>query len=225
MTHALPLWTIRSFEPISWKWLRHTSIIVLLSLSLILMGCSFASFVAAAEEDIPTVISMISNITNIVAPGVSVAIQALGVTALAALAVACGNPAPGAATCDATSLIGQYQVASDPATKATLLQKIQAALTAVNTNLNSIIAIGRGIPTSVGTAIVTAVSLALSTVSILISLIPVAIKAVNGNMSEKAALSSAQKSGVVVQYPEHANSLKKKYNAAVGQLWPTAVVR
>lgn len=225
MTQAMPLWTIRGFKPMSWKWVGNLALVVMLSLCLILVGCSFASFTAAIQEDLPVVIQMVSNITNIVAPGVSVEIQTFGGLALASLAILCGAPAIGATQCDATSLVGQYQVATDGPTKATLLQKIQAALAAVNNQLNKIITLGNGIPTSVGAAIVTAVGVALSTITLLISLIPVAQASIRNGTSLKVELNKAQSSGQVVQYPEHASVLKKKYNAAVAPHWPTAVVR
>jgi len=225
MTHALPLWTIRGFKPVSWKWAGNLALIVMLSLSLTLAGCTFASFIAAVQEDLPVVIQMVSNITNIVAPGVSVEIQTAGGLALASLAILCGAPAIGATQCDATSLVGQYQAATDGPTKTTLLQKIQAALSAVNGQLQKIITLGNGIPTSVGAAIVTAVGVALSTITLLISLVPVAQASIKNGTSLKVELTKAQSAGRVVQYPDRAKTLKKNYNAAVVSHWPTAVVR
>src|SRR5579862_7109014 len=117
MTHALPLWTIAGPPRGSLRWLGSLSLVLLLSLVLIVAGCSFSSFVAAAEADLPVVIQMISNITAIAAPGIALPIQAGGSAAIAALQIACGTPAPGATKCDPTSLVGQYQAATDAAVK------------------------------------------------------------------------------------------------------------
>lgn len=225
MTHALPLWTIGSLKPMGWKWAGNLALAILLSLCLILVGCTFSSFIAAVQEDLPVVVQMVTNITNVVAPGVSVEIQTVGGLALASLAILCGTPAIGATQCDPTSLVGQYQVATDGPTKTTLLQKIQAALSAVNTQLNKIITLGNGIPTSVGAAIVTAVGVALSTITLLISLIPVAQASIKNGTSLKVELVKAQASGQVVMYPDRAKTLKKQYNAAIAAHWPAAVVQ
>ena len=134
-------------------------LLVLIS-AITLAGCTFASFVAAAEADVPVVIVMIQNITNIVAPGVSPEIAAAGALALSALVILCGNPAIGANTCDPSSLIGQYQASNS--TDTTVLAKIQAVLQTINTHITSMLALAKGLPSSVGASIVAAVGVALT---------------------------------------------------------------
>lgn len=217
MTSAMPLFTISGPRLGSQRWLNCVLIVTLLSLCLILAGCSFANFTAAAEADIPVVIQMITNITNIVAPGVSAGIVAAGTLAVASLTILCGTPAIGASKCDATSLVGQYQLATDSGIKATLLQKIDAALTAVNSQVGNMLALAKGLNPSIGAAIVTAVGVALSTVTLLLTLIPVSL---NARLGAKGWIFHTTRA----QYPEKPDSLKARYNAAIGTQWPTAVV-
>lgn len=188
------------------------SLALVLSLTVTLYGCSFASFVAAAEADLPVVQQIVVNITNVVAPGVSTEIQAAGSLALAALQVVCGTPAIGASKCDPTSLIGQYQASGS--TDASLLAKIQAALATVNSHLTDMLALAKNLSSTVAAAIVTAVGLALSTVTSILSLIP----ASPTPASLKATLAHATR-------PPSARKLKSQYNAAVKGQFPSAVIR
>ena len=185
-------------------------------LCIALVACSFASFASAAESDIPVVIQMISNITNIVAPGVSAILATAGATAVATLVVLCGSPAPGATQCDPTSMVGQYQAATGAA-KTTLLQKIQAALTAANNSITAMLNIAKGLPTSVAAAIVTAIGVALQTVTLLISLVPVAVSTSLG------AMSSVQRNAL--KAIPHPKVLKAQFNAAIGSQYPAAVLQ
>jgi len=194
-----------------YKWLIAPGFIGVVSLALcltVLVGCSFASFTAAAEEDIPVVIQMVTNITNIIAPGVSADIVLAGNTALASLQILCGSPAPGAKSCDPTSLIGQY----DANASASLLSKIQAALSAVNVNISKMLALATGLPPSIGAAIVTAISVALATVTSLISIVGVGLTA------QTSAVNSALKSC------PRAKTVKKQWNSAVKAQWPSAAI-
>lgn len=209
MNHALPLWTIRGFEFRTPKWFAHVLLIALLAVTLTVMGCSFASFISAAEADIPVVVQMITNITNVVAPGVSAPIVAAGTLAIAALQIVCGTPAAGATSCDPASLVGQYQAAPT----ATLLQKIQVTLLTVNGHISSMLQLASGLPPGIGAAIVVAIGLALSTITAVISMIPPSTTPV----ALKATMAKATK-------PMAAKTLKAQFNAAIAPQFPRAVI-
>lgn len=213
MTQALPLWTIRGPRTGSLKWFSIASLVLLISLTLVVAGCSFASFVSAAESDLPVVIQMIANITLIVAPGIALPIQTGGALALAALHIACGTPAPGSAKCDATSLVGQYQATTDAQVKASTLQKIQAALSTANGHIASILQLASGLPPNDGAAIVTALGMALATVTSILSMIP-------ANASPAALGATLRKATM----PPPAAKLKLGFNLAIGQQFPAAVI-
>jgi hypothetical protein len=217
-TQAIPLWTIAGPEFGSWRWLRNFSIAVLLSVTLILMGCGFASFVAGAEADLPVIVHIVQNITNVIAPGVSSAIQQGGTLALGILAVLCGAPALGAATCDATSLVGQYQVATDAQIKATLLQKIQAGLSTLSDHLSQMLNLANGLPQNIALAISVAVGIALSTVTALISLLP--ITKLPTLAAQKAAVKKLAKTVPL----RNAKQIKSAYNSAIAAQFPGAVL-
>lgn len=213
MTSALPLWTISGPAFGSWKWLRVWSLIVLLSVCLILLGCSFASFVSAAEADVPVVIQMVSNITNIVAPGVSAALQAAGALAMIALTIACGMPAPGATKCDPTSLIGQYQATPT----ATILAKIQSALSTTNGHIMEMLALAQGLPAGISAAIVAAVGVALATINALMGMLPAATAYMAGNLKLAKKIVDASQ-------PQKPGKIKAAFNEAIGAKYPAAVI-
>ena len=185
--------------------------LIVLCMAVILSGCSFASFVAAAEADVPVVITMITNITQFVAPIVSPAIGTAGSLTLAALVLLCGNPAPGAATCDPSSLIGQYQASNS--TNASILAKIQAALETVNSHINDMLNLAKGLPSNIGAAIVTAVGVALATVTSLMSLVGL-----------KAQLRTAAPTKSLLKTIPKPAAIKAQFNAAIGGLYPMAMV-
>lgn len=189
--------------------------VIMLSVCLILSGCSFASFAAAAENDIPVVIQMVQNITTIIAPQVSAAIGIAGTAALAALVVACGNPAPGAKYCDPTSLIGQIQAAKDAGVKQTLLEKLQVILESVESHISQMLAIAKGLPVSIGTAIVNAVAIALQTVTLLLGLIPVGLLKLKGGVNTSV---------VGLKYVPHPQDLRNSFNAAIAAEYPAAAI-
>lgn len=213
MTHALPLWTIRGPRMGSMKWLGTGFLVLLLSVVLVMAGCAFASFVAAAEADLPVVIQMISNITTIIAPSIGGALQAGGALALASLQIACGSPAPGATKCDPTSLVGQYQAATDATLKLSIMQKIQAALATANGHIASILQLASGLSPSIGASIVTALGLALSTLTAILSMMPPSASPV--------ALRATLKKAVM---PLPAAKLKSAYNLAIGGQYASAVI-
>jgi len=213
MTHALPLWTIRGPRLGSFKWFAWAWMISIVSLALIVTGCSFASFVAAAEADLPVVIQMVSNLTSLAIPGFTLPLQAGGALALASLQILCGTPAPGAKQCDPTSLVGQYQTATDTATRMSLLQKCQAALLTANGHISSILQLASGLPPADGAAIVTGLGLALSTVTAILSMIPPSANpTVLGATLKKATM------------PPPADKLKLAFNTAVGGQYAAAVI-
>lgn len=184
--------------------------LLIISAALVLAGCTFASFVAAAEADVPVVQQMITNITNIVAPGVSPEIAAAGALALSALALLCGNPVLGATTCDPSSLVGQYQASNS--TNTTVLAKIQAVLETVNTHITAMLNLAKGLPASVGASIVAAIGVALTTVTSLMSL--VGLKVVAATSTTKQLLKSVP----------HPAAIKSQFNAAIGTSYPAAIV-
>lgn len=59
MTSPMPLWTIRSVEFGSWKWLRAWSLCVVLSLCLIVQGCTASQFEAVISEIGPAVATIL----------------------------------------------------------------------------------------------------------------------------------------------------------------------
>lgn len=218
MTSALALHTVNyplGCRSISSRVLLR-SFVLLICVALI--ACSFASFTAALEEDIPTVIAMVTNITNIVAPGVSAILATAGTAAIAALVLLCGMPAPGASKCDPSSLVGQYQAATDTGTKTSLLQKIQAALAAANSHIAQMLSIAQGLPSAVGAAIVAAVSIALQTTALLLTLIPIGMK-----VAANTALTAADKTSL--KGVPRAKALKSQFNAAIGARWPNATIK
>jgi hypothetical protein len=215
MTHAMPLWTISGPRVGSLRWLRIAALVLVISLSLVLVGCNFASFVEAAEKDLPIVVSIVTNITNIMAPGISAAIQIGSTAALASLAIVCGTPAPGATQCDATSLVGQYQTASDQAIKLSLLQKIQVALSAANSKLSDslqvLTTVGVSVPQNAVDAIRVSIALAQTTIAAVISMIPSSPTALKATLQRSAQ-------------PPQPKDLKLKYNNAIRAAFPTAAI-
>jgi hypothetical protein len=198
---------------------RVLPVVFVLTLCLIMtfvVACSFASFAAAAEADVPVVVQMISNITNLVAPGVSAAIVAAGGLALSALTILCGTPAIGAQKCDPTSLIGQYQ--ATPST--TLLQKIQVALQTVNSHITDMLALAKGLSANVAAAIVAALGVALETVTALVGLIPAASNVLS---TPSMRYSTAFKQQMSLVHSRR--RIKKDFNDAISPLFPKAVVQ
>lgn len=221
-SQPFPLYSINAPAFGSWKWLGKWSMIVLLSVCLILVGCSFASFVSAVQADLPVVLGIITNVTMFIAPGISIPLAAAGALALAALAVACGSPAHGAMKCDSTSLIGQYQSATDPALKTSLLQKVQAALATINMHIGSMLTIAKGLPPAAASAIITAVSLALATVTGILALIPVAAQPASAQ--KKAARDAQDRLKAQGMELKDAKTLRRAYNDAVKAQFPAAVL-
>jgi len=186
--------------------------LAVLILALVLSGCTFASFVAAAEADVPVVQQMITNITNIIAPGISPDIAAAGALALSALVLLCGNPSLTATQCDPTSLVGQYQASNS--TDTTILAKIQAVLQTVNTHITAMLNLAKGLSASVGASIVAAIGVALTTVTSLMSLVGL-----------KVALRTAAPTKDLLKSVPEPGKLKKQFNAVVGSQWPMAKIQ
>lgn len=214
MTHAMPLWTISTPRMGSWKWIGMLCLIALLAVSMTLMGCNFASATAAIEADVPVILQMITNITALVAPGVSVGVAMAGGLALASLQVLCGTPKIGATECDPTSLVGQYKTSPNT----TILQKIDAALSTVNVHINAMLAIAKGLPAGIASGIVTAIGIALATVTSLMSLMPAAVAMARGN--QKLGVTLTKK----IAMPLKPGQLKDAFNTAIQAQYPTAVL-
>jgi hypothetical protein len=187
---------------------------ITLCVTITISGCSFASFTQKVEQDLPVVLQIVTNLTTIVAPQFSAPIQAVGALAMTSLQLACGNPAPGATKCDATSLVGQYQAATDPAVKTSLLQKIQASLLTVQAHLTDMLKLASGLPPADAAAITVGVALAVATITAILSMIPA-----SASLSHRAAAAAL---GVE---PPSRSQLVKQFNQAVGQRFPNAVVR
>lgn len=186
-------------------------VLFLALLVLPIAGCSFASFVSAAEADIPVVETMIGNVATFVAPGVSPALAVAGTATMAVLVVLCGSPAAGASKCAASSLVGQYQAATGSA-QTTLLEKIQAVLSAANSQVGNMLAIAKGLPASVGASIATALGVALATVTSLLQLVGT------------GALANATAAAKLKNFP-HPKDLKRQFNAAIAARYPAAALR
>jgi hypothetical protein len=205
-----PIFSWRSFDKFHRFFVLPLFLLVLIA-AITLSGCSFASFVAAAEADVPVVITMIQNITNIVAPGVSPDIAAAGALALSALALLCGSPAIGAAVCDPSSLIGQYQASNS--TDASVLAKIQAVLQTVNSHITAMLALAKGLPASIGASIVAAIGVALTTVTSLMSLVGL-----------KAVYRTAAPTKQLLKTIPKPATLKSQFNAAIGTQYAAAMI-
>lgn len=167
-------------------------------------GCSFSSFIAAAEADLPVVVTMITNITNIIAPAVSAEIVLAGTFAESRMEILCGKPALGAKQCDAVSLVGEYQAAVDSSIKMSILQRIRVAMLAVQGHLSDMLKIGPGVPQGIAAALSSAVGLAILTLTEVISLIPT-----SGSVANRMGTAMA------AQAPPHPEALRKAYNNAV----------
>lgn len=193
----------------------------LICATLILSGCSFASFIAAAEADLPPAVAAVVALTTIIAPGISPAIQAASALALTTMNLLCGSPAIGASQCDPTSLIGQYQAAASctptattpcPST-GTLLQKIQVALATVSSHLNDILTAAKVLDPLTRAIISAAVALVIELVNTVASFIP-ATMSMRGVAKAQAALSNAMS----------AKDFRSRWNGIVKVQYPKAVI-
>jgi hypothetical protein len=169
-----------------------------------LTGCSFSSFIAAAEADLPVVVTMITNITNIIAPAVSAEIVLAGTFAESGMEVLCGKPPLGSKSCDATSLVGEYQAAADASIKLSILQRIRVVMLAVQGHLSDMLKIGPGVPQGIAAALSSAVGLAVLTLTEVISLIPVSTSIT----SRMGTMAAAQK-------PPSPKALRQAFNNSV----------
>jgi hypothetical protein len=207
------------------KQVPKAALIGLLISCLITSGCGFGSFVAAAEADLPVAIQTVSNILAFVAPGVgSALVTSIGNTVLASLVVLCGHPAPGA-PCDANSLIGEYNATTTPSS--TLLQKIQAALSAVNANLAQMITIANGlttVPQIVILALTGAVSLVLQVINAILSFLPAVALKFGITFAAGVAITNPPGTSLTPIHPPSRASFVKAINAAL-HAYPQAMVQ
>ena len=221
---AMPLWNFRRPRLLSPGWFNRLSLVILIGMALIITGCGFASFVAAAEADLPVAISAVSNILAFVLPGIGSSLAtSIGQAMLQSLVVLCGNPVAGATKCDPNSLIGQYVVAPS----ATLLQKIQVLLSDVNSKIAQIISIANGVitvPQIVVLAVTGGFAIVLQVINAVMSWIPAA--AAKFGFSLAIGMAVTNPTGVPLtptQPPSRAN-LVKQINAALHS-YPQALVQ
>jgi hypothetical protein len=200
---------------------RKAALIGVICATLVLSGCSFASFIAAAEADLPPAVSAVTSLTNIIAPAIGGAIQASAALALTTMNLLCGSPAAGASKCDPTSLIGQYQAAAScvptattpcPST-GTLLQKIQVALATVSGHLNDILTAARILNPLTQAIVSAAVALVIELVNTVASFIPV-------TMTAKAVAKSA----AAMANAMSAKDFRSRWNSIVSAQYPQAKI-
>lgn len=188
----------------------------LIAVALILSGCTFQGFLVKAEQDLPIVLQIITNITGIVAPGVSVGVAVAGKLAQAGLQVVCGNPAPGATTCDPTSLIGQYSASKSTS----VLGKIEAGFADVQAHLQDMLTAARVLDQAHRDTITGAVTLAETTLLALESLIPTSTPATTPTVAARRTA----RANIKLSVPNPAD-LRRNYNALVQAQYPSAVAR
>lgn len=131
---------------------------------LLTTGCD-TSWIATAVDDIPTISNVIGSV---------LAIVALGNPSLSpdvAAAINFGLSAASAALVTVQALITGYKTSKD----ATVLAKIDAALTDVQTNLASVLSAAHIKDAALQATIATGISLAISVVSTIQLLIPAAV--------------------------------------------------
>lgn len=178
--------------------------------SIIMMeGCS-TSWITTAENDLPAIVQIATSIISIVA-------LASGNGTLAANAAAEANTYATTVKNDLTllqTLISDYK--SSPSS--TVLQKIDAALSDITQNLQSILTAVHVNNTSLQSTIATAVSLALSAVAAVQLLIPVTTALADRYTLQTSAERVSRQSELVTKtvLPSAAN-LKTMFNAVAVQ--------
>lgn len=173
------------------------SVCTILSLTLILAGCS-ASWINAALADLPVITQVALNIASIVA-----AAQGKGQSGPAVTSQTQNIAAQ--VKSDLTlvqSLISSYK-SSTAAQKPALVQKISAALADVQTNLNAILTAVHVSDAALQATIAAAVGVAVTTIASIESLLPQPVPA---PASGAVRASAAAK-------PPSARQLKKQFNA------------
>jgi hypothetical protein len=170
------------------------SLCTVLSLALILAGCS-ASWISAALADLPVITQVALNIASIVAAADGGQVS----PAAAAQVQSIANQVKSDLTL-VQNLITSYQSAT-AAERPSILQKIGAALSDVQTDLSAILTAVHVDNAALQATIVAAVGVAVSTIASIDSLLP-------SSATQTAApkMTSATK-------PPSARQLKKQFNA------------
>ncbi|MFZ0640648.1 MAG: hypothetical protein WA020_08395 [Candidatus Acidiferrales bacterium] len=167
------------------------SVCTILSLALILAGCS-VSWINTALADLPVITQVALNIASIVSaadgsqvsPAVATQVQSISNQVKSDLTLV-------------QSLITSYQSAT-AAEQPGIVQKISAALSDVQTNLTAILTAVHVNDAALQATIVAAVGVAVTTVASIASLLPAAPGTVRANRAVK---------------PPSASQLKKQFNA------------
>ncbi len=170
------------------------SLCAILSAALILAGCS-TSWINAALADLPVITQAALNIASIVA-----AVDGSQVTpATVAQVQSIANQVKSDLTL-VQNLVASYQSAT-AAQKPAVVQKINAALSDVQANLNAILTAAHVDNTALQATIVAAVGVAVSTVASIESLLP------------SPAVQTATVKAAAASKPPSAKQLKKQFNA------------
>lgn len=187
------------------------SVCTILSLALILAGCS-TSWIQTALADLPVITQVALNIASIIA-------AAQGKSQADATVTNQVQSIANQVKSDLTlvqSLIASYQSAT-AAQKPGLAQKISAALSDVQANLNAILTAVHVKDAALQATIVAAVGVAVTTVASIMSLIPAnaagPASAAAASASGAAAQSASANRPRVATKPPSASQLKKQFNA------------
>ena len=209
MTYSLAVQQPIIFRLPSWKKIYSVGrmcLAVLLIMSTMAFTCNVAQWIGRAEQDLPIVLQIITNILAVAAPQFSPTVQATGAASLAGLQLLCGNVTSSAKVCDPNSLIGQYQAATDVSAKTSLLQKIDDALTVVQSHLQEILTAAHVANPAIQAAVTSAVTLALSTLLAIQLLIPVSSTPtatavhVRGNRVSNVKAGTLNRDDIINQY-------------------------
>lgn len=182
--------------------------------TLMVAGCS-TSWITTAVDDIPTISNIVGSVLSIVAlgnPALSPELSAL---------INAGLQAASAALVTVQSLISDYKTAPN----ASILTKIDAALTDVQTNLSSVLSAAHIKDAALQATISTGISLALTVLSTIQLLIPATVSsrksaALNVSVDRSQAKNAVpQKISVVPS-----NTLKMMYNVVASSCGYSAQV-
>jgi hypothetical protein len=171
------------------------SVCTILSLALILAGCS-VSWISTALADLPVITQVALNIASIVSaadgsqvsPAVATQVQSISNQVKSDLTLV-------------QSLITSYQSAT-AAEQPGIVQKISAALSDVQSNLNAILTAVHVNDAALQATIVAAVGVAITTVASIVSLLPAS-----------APASAASTKAPSATKPPSAKQLKREFNA------------
>jgi hypothetical protein len=189
--------------------MRSGILAIVLSVALVGSGCN-TSWLNTAIADLPIVINILTSVLKIVAIA-----QGKGVdSAMVKEVQDIGNQATQDLT-TAQKLINDYKAAS-AADKPGVLKKIDAALSAAQTELQGILTAFHVKDNATQTAISVGIGLAVTTVEAIISLLPPAPS--TGMPTARAATRAP------AHKPDKPEDLKAKYNAIVSANFPDAVI-